>query len=161
MLGKRGLKRIDKRNTRGMRCAIGSASHNASTWQPAGEASEEYIDNTKRPTVVQRLAQYEQFFQALQDARSHAQADPLEARADDAAANSAPAHAVGRVRARAKQALRRGQVASDLERIQDLFPHDDLRLHDREALTMVSTCSALPEGQPPAACARRRGGAVC
>ena len=32
-----------------------------------------------------------------------------------------------------------GQRESDLERIQDLFPDDCLRLHDADALTMVST----------------------
>lgn len=36
------------------------------------------------------------------------------------------------------QAAKRGQRESDLERIQDLFPNDCLRLYDADALTMVS-----------------------
>jgi hypothetical protein len=36
------------------------------------------------------------------------------------------------------QAVKRGQEESDLERIQDVFPNDCLRLYDRDVITMVS-----------------------
>jgi hypothetical protein len=36
------------------------------------------------------------------------------------------------------QAVKRGQEESDLERIQDLFPNDCLRLYDKDVITMVS-----------------------
>ena len=34
--------------------------------------------------------------------------------------------------------MKRGQEESDLERIQDLFPNDFLRLYDKDVITMVS-----------------------
>ena len=34
--------------------------------------------------------------------------------------------------------MKRGQEESDLERIQDLFPNDCLRLYDKDVITMVS-----------------------
>jgi hypothetical protein len=34
--------------------------------------------------------------------------------------------------------VKRGQEESDLERIQDLFPNDYLRLYDKDVITMVS-----------------------
>jgi hypothetical protein len=34
--------------------------------------------------------------------------------------------------------VKRGQEESDLERIQDLFPNDCLRLYDKDVITMVS-----------------------
>lgn len=39
------------------------------------------------------------------------------------------------------QAVKRGQEESDLERIQDLFPNDCLRLYDKDVITMVSLFS--------------------
>jgi hypothetical protein len=43
--------------------------------------------------------------------------------------------------------VKRGQEESDLERIQDLFPNDCLRLYDKDVITMVSLllidCSRL------------------
>jgi len=36
------------------------------------------------------------------------------------------------------QTVKRVHEQSDLERIQDVFPNDFLRLYDKEALTMVS-----------------------
>jgi hypothetical protein len=33
--------------------------------------------------------------------------------------------------------VKRGQEESDLERIQDLFPNDCLRLYDKDVITMV------------------------
>lgn len=43
------------------------------------------------------------------------------------------------------QTVKRIHEQSDLERIQDVFPNDFLRLYDKEALTMVSlTIYAIP-----------------
>ncbi|XP_069705214.1 uncharacterized protein [Periplaneta americana] len=70
---------------------------------------------------VQRLAQYEQYFQSILCESRHDHADH-----DD----------ISKAKARAKQAVKRGQEESDLERIQDLFPNDCLRLYDRDVVTM-------------------------
>jgi hypothetical protein len=48
------------------------------------------------------------------------------------------------------QAVKRGQEESDLERIQDLFPNDCLRLYDRDVITMVSVYSQVREYVSPA-----------
>lgn len=36
--------------------------------------------------------------------------------------------------------LQRGQLEGDLHRIQELFPGDNLRLHERDVLTTVLVC---------------------
>lgn len=41
------------------------------------------------------------------------------------------------------QLVRRGEEEeSEVERIQELFPHDDLRLHERDPVTQVSRLSS-------------------
>ncbi|XP_063243066.1 uncharacterized protein LOC134542613 isoform X2 [Bacillus rossius redtenbacheri] len=70
---------------------------------------------------VQRLAQYEQYFQALLSETRHDSPDHED---------------LSRAKAKVKQALKRGQEESDLERIQDLFPNDFLRLYDKDVYTM-------------------------
>lgn len=39
--------------------------------------------------------------------------------------------------------LQRGQLEGDLHRIQELFPGDNLRLHERDVLTTVLVCFLL------------------
>ncbi|KAI5712694.1 hypothetical protein M8J75_010502 [Diaphorina citri] len=71
---------------------------------------------------VQRLAQYELYFQSLlNESRQHHDYDTEELIA---------------AKNRANQAVRRGQEESDLERIQDLFPNDCLYLYDKDVVTM-------------------------
>ncbi|XP_047106715.1 uncharacterized protein LOC124775916 isoform X2 [Schistocerca piceifrons] len=99
---------------------------------PLAEDPSRYLQPLPKPPLararghahrkVQRLAQYEQYL-----------ADYLaETRADHADHEQ-----LVRASAKAKQALKRGQEESDLERIQDLFPNDCLRLYDKDALTMM------------------------
>ncbi|XP_054265488.1 rho GTPase-activating protein 20-like isoform X2 [Macrosteles quadrilineatus] len=103
---------------------------------------------------IQRLAEYVQYFESVQRETDpdHADHDHLQ-------------HASNR----AKQAVKRGQEESDLERIQDLFPNDCLRLYDKDVVTMkmkglmrkrsstaarlqraLSAKSLRPESPPPA-----------
>ncbi|XP_065213661.1 rho GTPase-activating protein 20-like isoform X3 [Planococcus citri] len=70
---------------------------------------------------VQRLSEYERYFESLLN----------ESRLDQCNVEE-----VNKAKAKCKQATKRGQRESDLERIQDLFPNDCLRLYDTEALTM-------------------------
>lgn len=70
---------------------------------------------------VQRLAQYEQYFQSILCESHHDHTDHEN---------------ISRATAKAKQAVKRGQEESDLERIQDLFPNDCLRLYDKDVITM-------------------------
>ncbi|XP_073993009.1 rho GTPase-activating protein 20-like isoform X3 [Rhodnius prolixus] len=71
---------------------------------------------------IHRLAQYEEYFQNyLSEAQNEQIRDHEELQA---------------ARNKAKQAVKRAQEESDLERIQDLFPNDCLRLYDRDVLTM-------------------------
>lgn len=43
------------------------------------------------------------------------------------------------------QLVRRGEEEeSEVERIQELFPHDDLRLHERDPVTQVSSSPPYP-----------------
>ncbi|XP_066994517.2 uncharacterized protein [Anabrus simplex] len=74
-----------------------------------------------RHNKVQRLARYEQYFQSIlrETREDHPDCDDL-----------------SRAKTKAKQAVKRGQEDSDLERIQDLFPNDCLRLYDKDVLTM-------------------------
>ncbi|KAK9505020.1 hypothetical protein O3M35_009171 [Rhynocoris fuscipes] len=74
--------------------------------------------------LVHRLAQYEEYFQNY---LSESQNDQIRDHEEVQAARN-----------KAKQAVKRAQEESDLERIQDLFPNDCLRLYDRDVLTMVS-----------------------
>ncbi|XP_024080910.1 rho GTPase-activating protein 20-like isoform X3 [Cimex lectularius] len=71
---------------------------------------------------VHRLAQYEEYFENL---LSDVHGDQIRDHEELQAA-----------RTRAKQAVKRAQEESDLERIQDLFPNDCLRLYDKDVLTM-------------------------
>uniref|UniRef100_A0A1B6DL33 Rho-GAP domain-containing protein n=1 Tax=Clastoptera arizonana TaxID=38151 RepID=A0A1B6DL33_9HEMI len=77
--------------------------------------------NGESLSKVQRLAQYEHYFQCLLNETNAEHADHED---------------LSRAKAKAKQAVRRGQEESDLERIQDLFPNDCLRLYDKDVLTM-------------------------
>uniref|UniRef100_A0A1B6K974 Rho-GAP domain-containing protein n=1 Tax=Graphocephala atropunctata TaxID=36148 RepID=A0A1B6K974_9HEMI len=83
-----------------------------------GSKSMGRLDGLKQ---VQRLAQYEQYFQSLLQETSPDHPDH---------------ESIARAKARAKQAVKRGQEESDLERIQDLFPNDCLRLYDKDVITM-------------------------
>ncbi|XP_039300570.1 uncharacterized protein LOC111049360 [Nilaparvata lugens] len=106
---------------------------------------------------VQRLAQYEQYLQTYITDSS------LQQQSNEERENAAKA------KAKAKQAVKRGQEESDLERIQDIFPNDDLHLYDKDVLTMrmkglmrkrsgtaarltraLSAKSLRPESPPPA-----------
>ncbi|XP_025413731.1 rho GTPase-activating protein 20-like isoform X3 [Sipha flava] len=73
---------------------------------------------------VQRLSQYETYFQDfLNETR------PEHGR-------GAEYHDLCMVTSAVKQTIKRVHEQSDLERIQDVFPNDFLRLYDKEALTM-------------------------
>ncbi|RZF48325.1 hypothetical protein LSTR_LSTR010288 [Laodelphax striatellus] len=76
-------------------------------------------------TEVQRLAQYEQYLQTFITDSSSLQQQSNEER-----------ESAAKAKAKAKQAVKRGQEESDLERIQDIFPNDDLHLYDKDVLTM-------------------------
>ncbi|XP_050530835.1 rho GTPase-activating protein 20-like isoform X2 [Daktulosphaira vitifoliae] len=73
---------------------------------------------------VQRLAQYETYFQSLLD-----ETRPEHGR-------GAEYHDLCMASSAVKQTIKRIHEQSDLERIQDVFPNDFLRLYDKEALTM-------------------------
>lgn len=70
---------------------------------------------------VQRLAEYERYLG--QEARNLV----------ETSSNSVSSGAV----------LQRGQLEGDLHRIQELFPGDNLRLHERDVLTTVHTILVL------------------
>ncbi|XP_075223059.1 uncharacterized protein LOC142325326 isoform X2 [Lycorma delicatula] len=86
-----------------------------------GSKSMGRLDGLKQ---VQRLAQYEQYLQTLltENSANQSHHDHEE---------------LSRAKAKAKQAVKRGQEESDLERIQDLFPNDALHLYDKDVLTMM------------------------
>ncbi|KAL5241046.1 hypothetical protein ACI65C_008456 [Semiaphis heraclei] len=73
---------------------------------------------------VQRLTQYETYFQSLLD-----ETRPEHGR-------GAEYHDLCMANSAVKQTVKRTHEQSDLERIQDVFPNDFLRLYDKEALTM-------------------------
>ncbi|XP_050442931.1 rho GTPase-activating protein 20-like isoform X2 [Adelges cooleyi] len=73
---------------------------------------------------VHRLAQYETYFQSLLD-----DTRPEHGR-------GAEYHDLCMANSTVKQTIKRVHEQSDLERIQDVFPNDFLRLYDKEALTM-------------------------
>ncbi|KAE9536609.1 hypothetical protein AGLY_007011 [Aphis glycines] len=73
---------------------------------------------------VQRLTQYETYFQSLLD-----ETRPEHGR-------GAEYHDLCMANSAVKQTVKRIHEQSDLERIQDVFPNDFLRLYDKEALTM-------------------------
>ncbi|CAH1405678.1 unnamed protein product, partial [Nezara viridula] len=71
---------------------------------------------------IQRLSQYEEYFD---DLVKEAHRERLREDEDIEAALI-----------RAKQAVKRAKEESDLERIQDLFPNDSLKLYEKDVLTM-------------------------
>ncbi|KAK6628440.1 hypothetical protein RUM43_002254 [Polyplax serrata] len=123
------------------------------TWQWAQWANDWTLWRGLRHKKVQRLAQYEQYIQALlvegreneELARSKAEAKEfIDNHSMDQAvkgrgktAETEESYSVSGINSRAvRQGVKKGQEQSDLERIQDLFPGDALRLYDKDALTM-------------------------
>ncbi|XP_066908695.1 uncharacterized protein, partial [Halyomorpha halys] len=84
-----------------------------------GSKSMGRLDGLKQ---IQRLSQYEEYFD---DLVKEAHRERLREDEDIEAALI-----------RAKQAVKRAKEESDLERIQDLFPNDSLKLYEKDVLTM-------------------------
>ncbi|KAK6627870.1 hypothetical protein RUM44_010350 [Polyplax serrata] len=86
---------------------------------------------------VQRLAQYEQYIQALLvEGRENEELARSKAEAKEVSGEAVKGRGKTAETEESYSGVKKGQEQSDLERIQDLFPGDALRLYDKDALTM-------------------------